>query len=332
MKSVPMTSALAVPFLLAVAVSPLPAVAQDAPAAEAPAAMVDPASERLVQQLRAAARVSSAEFEAAWKWPVTVSGAATTTRAGSARLEKARGRFCPDGLLVQFDRSKRGTVQVLQAGRFKLAQQNNEPWQFDILGGARVVRISYVPDPQQMLLALAAVGPTVGHREIVEVDGHPVERVGWTMRGKQIEQLQRAGILSDPNPMGGLVRRMRQANVRGMNAPQVDETPVDVVVEFDVATKHVTSVRMRAVTEELDVRAAFERMGRGRRGGGAVDEDEQEKPKPRPKKVEPTRYENGMPARSTTGMNVYTIDLLMRKHGQLPALELSDEQKKLLGR
>jgi len=284
---------------------------------DAAAAAVGP----LEELLQAASKVESAEFEVAWRWPSTSYGSATTQRSGGANLEEVKGRFDGQSQLTMLDRGRLGVASVLEVGRHTLSQEGNGPWRLDALSGPRPLRLSYMPDPQLMLLALAATHPKATQREIVEVDGRAIERISASLEREQVDLLVRAGAVQDPDAMGGLARRMRGRGRAQQPAPSI---PFDVVVEVDVETRFVHRLGLRAIAEQ----PAFLR---GRRRGAAPAEEE---PKEEPAVAEdgPTRYEAGLPVRATKGKAVYTIELKMSKHGKAPSLELNAEQKRLLGR
>ena len=65
---------------------------------------------RLQQQLRSAASVSNAAFEAVWRWPTTVSGTATRSRSGGSSKEQLRGRIYADALLLEVEQQRLVTV------------------------------------------------------------------------------------------------------------------------------------------------------------------------------------------------------------------------------
>lgn len=282
------------------------------------------AGERLQEQLRTAATVSSAEFDVAWKWPVTARGTATTTRSGGGGEERVSGRIYRNAVLFEVAKPRLGSVQVLQVGRHTIARANQDDWQLDSLAGARAIRVSYLPDPQRLLLALAAAKPEVSNREIVDVDGRAVERVGVTLDAAQTEVLVRSGVLHEPNVMAAMIHRGRG----GAGMPKAEATPIDVVIEFDVRSKHVLAVRFRAIVAAVDIRALIKRA-RNRRVGG--EEKEEEPAKEAGAEAGPVRFQDGMPVRDAKGKTVLQLELLLRKHGKLPALELSAAQKKLLG-
>jgi len=294
------------------------------------------AAARLQAQLRTAAAVTSAEFDVNWQWPITVRGSATTSRSRSAAKEHVQGRFYRDAVFFEVKKAKLGTAEVLQVGRHTMARENKGAWQLDALTKPRAIRVTFLPDPQRLLLALAAVAPTVSNRDIIDVDGRAVERVGMTLNSEQVGLLVRAGVLHEPNPMSGFLLMARAQGAAPKDAGAADA--VDVVIEVDVETKHVHAVRIRATVAVIDMGAVMQRMRQQRPGGRRQQKDHEEEPEPKkPKKAKkvdagPVRYEGGMPVRDTTDKSVLTFELKMRKHGQLPAFELSDEQKKLLGR
>ena len=89
----------------------------------------------LPKLLQAAAGVAGAEWQAVWKWPVTVSGSAMTSRSGGMNPEEASGRFDANALLTEFGRGRLGTVAVMKVGRHTVAREGDGPWRLDGLAG-----------------------------------------------------------------------------------------------------------------------------------------------------------------------------------------------------
>jgi hypothetical protein len=290
---------------------------------------------RLQQLLRAAAGGDGVAYDASWRWPMTFSGSATTSRSGGANLEEVRGRYDRNAQWIDYDAGRLGKLAVLKAGRHTLLRDGDGPWRLDNLAGARALGMSYLPDPQLILLALAAAAPAATNREIVEVEGRAVERIGMTLDEKQLETLVRAGAIHDPSPDGALQRRLRMAG-RGRPRKNGKVVPVDVVVEVDVETRNLRRVGLRAVTEESDMMRAIRRMQRQRGGGvvqaqGRADEPAEEAAEEEVQQG-PVRYEAGFPVRSQKGKTVYSIEVTFSRHGEQSAIRLDDAQKQLLGR
>lgn len=290
-----------------------------------------PASD-LQKVLRAAALGEGAVFDVTWSWPVTIVGSATTGRSAGTGKKQLGGRFDRDAMAVDYDARRLGKVSIVQVGRHTMLRDGDGPWRLDNLSGARALGLSYLPDPQRMLLSLAAAAPRATIREIVEVDGRAIERVGMTLDKEQLAALVRAGAIHDPSPGGGVQQALRMAG-RGRRRGNAEVVPVDVVVDIDVETRNVMRVGFRAITKERDLRGAMRRMRQ--RGGGAEREqdraDEPQKPKDAIQQG-PVKYEGGMPVRPTDGKMVYSIELTFTDHGKQSAIRLDAAQKSLLGR
>jgi hypothetical protein len=281
------------------------------------------ASRTLQQQLRASAARSSMEFDLEWQWPRTTIGTATTSQSVGGGTERASGVAYADALSVRFERER---TELLQVGRHTIMRQGDGPWR--MASATPAPWIAFVPDPQRLLLALAEAAPAVTHREIVEVEGRACERMSTTLGADGLALLVDAGVLHDPNPMGGVLRRARALGQGRMPEPKV--VPIDVVVETDVETRHVHAVRVRAIVEQIDYRKMVERL-KGE-GGGEHEAADAASEEVKAGGDEPLRFENGMPVRDAEGKMTYTLTLGLRRHDGLPALELDDTQKRLLGR
>ena len=304
-----------------------PVLAQE----DAAATKAAPASD-LQKVLRAAALGEGAVFHVTWSWPVTFVGSATTSRSGGSGKKQLGGRFDRDAMAIDYDARRLGKISIVQVGRHTMLRDGDGPWRLDNLSGARALGLSYLPDPQRMLLSLAAAAPEATIREIVEVDGRAIERVGMTLDKEQLTALVRAGAIHDPSPGGAVQQALRMAG-RGRRRGNAEVVPVDVVVDIDVETRNVVRVGFRAITKERDMRAALRRMRQ--RGGGVVQEqgraDEPEEPKEEVQEG-PVQYEGGMPVRSKDGKMVYSIELTFTEHGKQSAVRLDAAQKALLGR
>ncbi|MFN3243560.1 MAG: hypothetical protein ACE37K_18795 [Planctomycetota bacterium] len=298
---------------------------------DAAATKAAPASD-LQKVLRAAALGDGAVFDVTWSWPITFVGSATTSRSGGSGKEQLGGRFDRDAIAVDYDAGRLGKISIVQVGRHTMLRDGDGPWRLDNLSGARALGLSFLPDPQRMLLSLAAAAPRPTIREIVEVDDRAVERVGMTLDKEQLTTLVRAGAIHDPSPGGAVQQALRMAG-RGRPRGNAEVVPVDVVVDIDVETRNVTRVAFRAITKERDFRAAMRRMRQ--RGGGVVQEqgraDEPEQPQEE-RKQGPMKYEGGMPVRAKDGKTVYSIELKFSQHGKQSAVRLGDAQQRLLGR
>lgn len=308
----------ALPFVLSLFVFALPG--QDgAPAAKQP----------LVEKLRATATGPGAEFRVQWRWPRVVTGSATRQVSGGNVEQKAGGSWRGDVLHVALDRGS----EVVLAGRHTIVRAPNGPWLMGSLGSGALPDLVYVPDPQRLMLALAETAPEVSNREIVEVDGRPVERFSATLGAAQTDLLVSAGVVHDPNPFGGQLRRMLAARGQAGRAKAPNAPPLDVVVECDVATGEVVTLRLRAVVDAEDVPAALRRALQ-RRPGAAPAEEEPEEPEPgeqQPADGAPAAFENGFPVRDTKDKTVHTLTVTITGHGKA-TVELDAEQRRLLGR
>ncbi|MCK5945047.1 MAG: hypothetical protein KAI24_23870, partial [Planctomycetes bacterium] len=241
----------------------------------------------LTRQLRAAAALPAGGFEMEWKWPRVLRGSATVQRSGGDIVEKAAGQWRDDVLAVRLDRPG---VEVVQAGRLMVLREKQDRWRLAAPASSR--HTAFLPDPQKLMLALAAVDPQVTQREIVDVQGRATERISATLDGDQLGELVFAGVVQNPSPLGAAMRRR---NGRGGKPPEV--APLDVVVDVDVASRGVRRVLLRTIVEQVDIRAMMQRQ-RGQlvgRGGEQPEEEPQEESQEAP--AQPLRYEHGLPVR-----------------------------------
>lgn len=295
------------------------------PAQEEAPALAKSSAQVLQQQIRAAATLSSAEYRLEWRWPRSTSGTATTQRSGGLAMERADGSWHGDVLRVHLERED---LEVVHGGRHAIMRPKNGDWQMASLSSSP--QLAFLPDPQRLLLALAETRPDVTVREIVEVDGRAIERFGATLGTEQMDLLVTAGVLHDPNPMGGAMRRMRAGGRGRMKAAAA--APIDVVIDVDVESCQLQRVQLRTMVTGRGIRAMMKLM-RGR--PGVAQNQAGAAPEAAPKKVnagEPLRYEQGFPVRDTAEKMTYVFNLTMRKHGALPAVQLDAAQKRLLVR
>jgi hypothetical protein len=130
----------------------------------------------------------------------------------------------------------------------------------------------------------------------------------------------------------------------GMGHRAVPPTPdatLDLAVTIDPGTSLVHQIQFRGWSKQnAGGRAAGGGVFVVQAGGGAVtvagggnDEDEEEDSKTEAGKADaPMTFENGLPVRQRKKMSVMDYTVRLFDHGSKKAPELSDEQKKLLGR
>lgn len=282
--------------------------AQESPKPAAP--RVD-ATKVLQQRLRATAGSESFSFESSWS---DLSPLQTPGRRIPAQEGRAVGRVVGDRAFVDLPKVER---KLLRCGRATLVQAANEPWRVALDGPALPSGTGFVREPVTMLLALAAIGAEVQDRVIGELDGHAVETFSLVLDGAQAKEFAWSGVIHDS------VGRLR-------SLPQRLELPVnhlDIAVHCDVGSGHVRKVEVRWVTSFVDVRKLL------RRGRGAPDDEEdEEEEQPAEKQAKPLAFKGGLPVRDLDDLCVSSSVWILRDHGKAPKIELTDEQRRLLGR
>ncbi len=274
----------------------------------------------LAKWLRATAAAGPTAFEVRWQPPASTAGIAA--RAAQPGVEAAQGCFSADLLWVEMKGAE--PKPGVQVGRHTLVRDKvQDGWR---VAGARA-RSGFVPDPVLVLHVLAANLPEVASRAIAAADGGAVEQISLCLTSAQIDALEYAGAMLDPNPLLASLRSMAKAG--RMKAEDVPTPFVDVCLDVDVATRLVRRIHVRTTVKEIDARQML--LQRARANAGTEPEGEQATEAAVP--VErPKEWKDGLPVRDVTGMQVVWIEFVLRDHGKAPAVVLDDTQKALLGR
>ena len=281
-----------------------------------------------------AINLESVSFQVRWNWAATslmgqrVAGGAQNVRVRRVGPKKEedqhlRGAAYPNVLRIDSQGDK--ARETLLFGRIAIVREADEVWR---LADRRALGMDEpLPDPLLLLLALRAAGFEVLDRSIADRDQRAVESFAITLSAKQVEALVASGAINDPDPRGSSFREIAaRSNVA---IADLGGAVVDVAIDFDVATRQIRRVHVRALTKPTDTKAALQRM----RGGAAeTDAGDEGEGVAKAGAMSPTEFRLGLPVRETEGQELRELEILLADHGKLPPLELDAVQRRLLGR
>jgi hypothetical protein len=291
-------------------IAPCAALAQQAPtdtAAENPATS-------LRRWLLKTAATGPTAFEVRWLQLVSPLGAG----ARAPEVKMATGTFAPDLLLVQAQGAT--ALAWLQVGRHSLLRENDGPWRYAKL-------VPEGTDPPLLLRALAAELTTIAARSIVERGGAAVEQVTVCLSAAQADRLVTAGAVFELSQ----ARNARQMVKAGrITENEVPVPTVDVCFDVDVATRRIRRIHLRAISTTVDLPSLLKRAP-ARPAAPAQPVEAPAKGEPAPA-LEPLQCKDGLPVRDEKRKQVVWVEIVLRDHGEAPAVVLDETQRALLGR
>lgn len=306
---------------------------------EPAATAVDPAVKaKLTQVLQKAAATTDTAFAAKWG-PIKKREADDGQQIfvqlmGGSRSDGAcEGSWHQDRVHVTFDNDEGD--QLLIAGHRTLAKDDDHDW---TLRSGRLRdgnRHGFIPDLPLLFEQLVRWDLPIAHRSVGSLNDRPIEIVSLTLTVDQVAEAIWCGALPDglvTAPIGGFGMMMGGG---GGRAPARKPTAtVDIAIYFDPATGVVHKLHCRAHAKADDAIAGRVVIRAGGAGAPAADEEEEEEqPEEDTKPAEgPLEYVDGLPKRSRKKMTVNDYTVTLSKHGECKAPELTDAQKKLLGR
>jgi hypothetical protein len=317
--------------------------AQEKPAAAAPASAeaLAAAKQKLTAALQKTAALQDTGYRAKWGADRKKKGEPNPMEVafGSASTGSVEGSWHADRQHFVFKNDNNDEVVV--AGRRSIAKDDQRDWRLRPGRFADGSALGFVPDVPLLLQQLANWDLAVVQRAPGALDDRPVEVISVTLNPDQVGEAVWAGLIPEsvvsPMMMGGIMRFGGGARP----APTPPLATVDLAVTIDPGTSLVHQIQFRGWTKQNAMGKAaggvfvVQAGGGGAvtmTGGGGDDDDDDDEAKTETAKAAPMTWENGLPVRprkKTTVMD-YTVRLL--DHGSVKAPELSDEQKKLLGR
>ncbi|MFY9341078.1 MAG: hypothetical protein WAT39_01220 [Planctomycetota bacterium] len=327
--------------LVLVALLPAQDTPPTAPASPA-AAELAAAKTRLAAALAKTATVADTAFTVAWgadkKKKDNDNPFAALT--GGRATGKVTGSWHRDELRLAFDGDN--ADELLIAGRRALAKDADSEWKLRSGRYADGNKLDFVPDPSLLLQQLAAWDLAVTQRTAGSLDDRPVEIVSATLSPEQAAEAVWSGLLPEAitQASGGVMRFAAIAAGGGgaRPAPPAPTTTIDVAFHLDPGTNLIHQVQFRGWTKadgRMGAAGQFVVVGRAVNvagGGGGDEEEEEEDAKAEPAKDAPLVYENGLPVRPRKKTSVCDCTVRLADHGKKAAAELTDAQKKLLGR
>jgi len=309
----------------------------NAPTAEALAA----AKQKLTAALQKTAALQDTGFRANWgadKKKKKKGEASPFDMLGGNSTGKVEGSWYSDRQHLAFDNDTKDELVV--AGRRSIAKDDQRDWCLRPGRFADGNPTGFVPDVPLLLQQLAKWDLAVVQRTAGALDDRPVEVISVTLNPDQVGEAVWAGLVPEsvvsPMMMGGIMRFGGGAR----SAPTPPLATVDLAVTIDPGTSLVHQIQFRSWSKQNNMGKAAGGVFVVQAGGGAMtvagggnDEDEEEDSKTEPGKANtPMPFENGLPVRPRKKTTVMDYTVRLFDHGSKKAPELSDEQKKLLGR
>ena len=312
------------------------------PAANAPAAAdaLAAAKQKLTAALQKTAALQDTGYRANWGPDRKKKDDGNPFAAFGMGPGKVEGSWHTDRQHVAFDNDNNDELVV--AGRRSIAKDDQRDWRLRPGRFADGNTTGFVPDVPLLLQQLANWDLDVVQRTASALDDRPVEVISVTLNPDQVGEAVWAGLIPEavvtPAMMMGAFGRIGVAGARP--TPPAPDATVDLAVTIDPGTSLVHQIQFRGWSKQN----AGGRMAGGafvvQVGGGAVamrggadEEDEEEDAKTEAGKADaPMTFENGLPVRPRKKTTVMDYTVRLFDHGSKKAPELSDEQKKLLGR
>src|SRR5262245_43124208 len=306
----------------------------NAPAAEALAA----AKQKLTAALQKTAALQDTGFRANWGADKKKKGEASPfDMLGGNSTGKVEGSWYSDRQHLAFDNDTKDELVV--AGRRSIAKDDQRDWCLRPGRFADGNPTGFVPDVPLLLQQLAKWDLAVVQRTASALDDRPVEVISVTLNADQVREAVWAGLIPESvaSPlMGGIMR----FGGGGRSAATPPLATVDLAVTIDPGTSLVHQIQFRSWSKQNAMGKAAGGVFVVQAGGGAVttvgggggDDDEEDEAKTETGKAAPMTWENGLPVRPRKKTTVMDYTVRLFDHGSKKAPELSDEQKKLLGR
>ncbi|HZN38516.1 MAG TPA: hypothetical protein VFD82_06910 [Planctomycetota bacterium] len=312
-------------------------------AADAPAAAdaLAAAKQKLTTALQKTAALQDTGYRANWGADRKKKGESNPFEAlVGASKGSVEGSWHTDRQHVAFDNDNKDELVV--AGRRSIAKDDQRDWRLRPGRFADGSTTGFVPDVPLLLQQLANWDLAVLQRTAGALDDRPVEVISVTLNADQVGEAVWAGLIPESvaSPlMMGAFGRFGAAGPRP--APATPDATVDLAVTIDPGTSLVHQIQFRGWSKQnAGGRAAGGGVFVVQAGGGAVamrgggdEEGEEEDTKAETGKAgAPMTFENGLPIRPRKKTTVMDYTVRLFDHGSKKAPELSDEQKKLLGR